>query len=150
MALALNRTGVVFKKCDMSGHKPDSNKGCGSGVCQHTCSDPEKCAHAWTLRYWADGKQRERSFRDEVRNGRTVYGSGRKLAQDAQLKLTVDKRSGDKTFADYSKAGKANFGEAAEAFISRLPVSDRSRDSYLSAYRVHVMPIYDDSTIARV
>ena len=27
MALALNRTGVVFKKCDMSGHKPDSNQG---------------------------------------------------------------------------------------------------------------------------
>ena len=150
MALALNRTGVVFKKCDMSGHKPDSNKACGSGACQHTCDDPEKCAHAWTLRYWADGKQRERSFRDEVRNGRTVYGSGRKLARDAQLKLTVDKRSGDKTFADYSKAGKANFGEAAEAFISRLPVSDRSRESYLSAYRVHVMPVYGDSTVARV
>ena len=31
------------------------------------------------------GKQRERSFKDAVRNGRTVYGSGRKLAQDAQL-----------------------------------------------------------------
>jgi hypothetical protein len=102
------------------------------------------------LRYWADGRQRERSFKDEVRSGRTVYGSGRKLAQDAQLKLTVDKRSGDRTFADYSKAGKANFGEAAEAFISRLPVSDRSRDSYLSAYRVHVMPAYGDSTVARV
>jgi hypothetical protein len=24
MALALNRTGVVFKKCDRAGHKPDS------------------------------------------------------------------------------------------------------------------------------
>jgi integrase len=150
MALALNRTGVVFKKCDMDGHKPDSNKACGSGACQHTCSDPEKCAHAWTLRYWADGKQRERSFRDEVRNGRTVHGSGRKLAQDAQLKLTVDKRAGDKTFADYTKAGKANFGQAAEAFISHLPVSDRSRDAYLGTYRVHVQPVYGDSTIARV
>ena len=46
------------------------------------------------------------------------YGSGRKLAQDAQLKLTVDKRAGDKTFADYVQAGKANFGAAAEAFIA--------------------------------
>ena len=150
MALALNRTGVVFKKCDMAGHKPGSNKACGYGTCQHTCSDPEKCAHAWTLRYWADGKQRERSFKDEVRNGRTVYGSGRKLAQDAQLKLTVDKRAGDKTFADYTTAGKANFGEAAEAFISHVPVSDRSRESYLSAYRTHVRPAYGDSAIARV
>jgi hypothetical protein len=26
MPLALSRTGVVFKKCDMAGHKPDSNK----------------------------------------------------------------------------------------------------------------------------
>ena len=26
MVLALNRTGVVFKKCDRAGHKPDSNK----------------------------------------------------------------------------------------------------------------------------
>ena len=64
--------------------------------------------HAWTLRYWADSKQRERSFKDGVRSGRTVYGSGRKLAQDAQLKLTVDKRAGDKTFADYVQAGKAS------------------------------------------
>jgi integrase len=150
MALALNRTGVVFKKCDMAGHKPDSNKACGSGTCQHTCADPDKCAHAWTLRYWADGKQRERSFKDEVRSGRTAYGSGRKLAQDAQLKLTVDKRAGDKTFADYTQAGKANFGEAAEAFISHLPVSDRSRDSYLGAYRVHVRPVYGDAALARV
>jgi hypothetical protein len=150
VALALNRTGVVFKKCDMAGHKPDSNKACGSGACQHTCAGPDRCAHAWTLRYWADGRQRERSFKDEVRNGRTVSGSGRKLAQDAQLKLTVDKRAGDKTFADYAKAGKANFGEAAEAFISHLPVSERSRDSYRSAYRVHVKPVYGDSTVARV
>ena len=129
MALALNRTGVVFKKCDRAGHKPDSNKACAADTCQHTCTDVERCPHAWTLRYWADGKQRERSFKDEVRHGRTVYGSGRKLAQDAQLKLTVDKRAGDKTFADYAKAGKANFGDAAEAFIARLAVNERSRDS---------------------
>jgi integrase len=150
MALALNRTGVVFKKCDQGNHKPDSNKACAVGACQHTCADVERCPHAWTLRYWTDGRQRERSFKDEVRSGRTAYGSGRKLAQDAQLKLTVDKRSGDKTFADYSKAGKANFGEAAEAFIAHLPVNERSRDSYLGTYRVHVKPAYGDSAIARV
>ena len=150
MALALNRTGVVFKKCDRAGHKPDSNKACAAGTCQHTCSDVERCPHAWTLRYWADGRQRERSFKDEVRHGRTIYGGGRKLAQDAQLKLTVDKRAGDRTFADYAKAGKANFGDAAEAFIMRLPVNDRSRSSYLSAYRTHVKPVYGDHTIARV
>jgi integrase len=40
-------------------HKPDSNKACAAGTCQHTCADTERCSHAWTLRYWADGKQRE-------------------------------------------------------------------------------------------
>ena len=150
MPLALSRTGVVFKKCDMAGHKPDSNKACGAGTCQHTCTDIERCSHAWTLRYWADGKQRERSFKDEVRHGRTAYGSGKKLAQDAQLKLTVDKRAGDKTFADYSKAGKANFGEAAEAFIARLQVNDQSRDSYLSTYNKHVKPVFGGRTLAQV
>jgi integrase len=150
MPLALNRTGVVFKKCDMVGHKPDSNKACAAGTCQHTCTDIERCSHAWTLRYWADGKQRERSFKDEVRHGRTVYGSGRKLAQDAQLKLTVDKRAGDKTFADHTTAGKANFGQAAEAYIARLQVNDRSRGSYLSTYHKHVKPAFGGRTLAQV
>ena len=150
MPLALNRTGVVFKKCDMADHKPDSNKACAAGTCQHTCTDMERCSHAWTLRYWADGKQRERSFKDEVRSGRTAYDSGRKLAQDAQLKLTVDKRAGDKTFADYVQAGKANFGQAAEAFIARLQVNDRSRDSYLSTYHKHVKPVFGGRTLAQV
>ena len=48
MALALNRTGVVFKKCDRGGHKPDSNEVRAAGTCQHTCSDVECCPHAWT------------------------------------------------------------------------------------------------------
>jgi hypothetical protein len=49
-----------------------------------------ECKHAWTLRYSVNGKQLEKSFRDSLRSGRTVYGSGRKLAQDFQLKLTVE------------------------------------------------------------
>ena len=132
------------------GHKPDSNKACAAGTCQRTCTDIERCSHAWTLRYWADSKQRERSFKGGGRSGRTVYGSGRKLAQDAQLKLTVDKRAGDKTFADYVQAGKASFGEAAEAFIARLQVNDRSRDSYLSTYNKHVRPVFGGRTLAQV
>ena len=53
MALAVHRTGVIFKKCDMSNHRPDTVKQCVSGTCQHTCpaGDVEKCKHAWTLRY---------------------------------------------------------------------------------------------------
>lgn len=54
----------------------------------------------WTLRYWADGKQTNKTFRDEI--GKP--GSGRKLAEDFSLKLAVGKREGDVTFADKSKA----------------------------------------------
>jgi hypothetical protein len=28
---------TVFKKCDRAYHKPDSNKLCAAGTCQHTC-----------------------------------------------------------------------------------------------------------------
>ena len=28
---------TIFKKCDRTYHKPDSNKGCAGGTCQHTC-----------------------------------------------------------------------------------------------------------------
>jgi len=41
MALAVNRPGVIFKKCDLSNHKPDTNKNCAAGTCQHTCDKPD-------------------------------------------------------------------------------------------------------------
>ena len=65
MALAVNRSGTIFKKCDQANHRPDSNKGCASSACQHTCDNPDRCPHAWTLRYWVNGKQVEKSFRDK-------------------------------------------------------------------------------------
>ncbi len=150
MATVLDRTGTIFKKCDRKSHKPNSNKRCAAGACQHTCDNPEKCSHAWTLRYSVNNKQREASFHDEIRGGRTVYGSGRKLAQDFQLKLTLDKRAGEKTFPDYGKSSRANFGDAAEAFISHMPVGDHTKETYLSTYRNHVKPVFGDRTLAQV
>ena len=55
---------------------------------------------SWTLRYWADGRQREKTFKDTP--GKP--GSGKKLAEDWSLKLAVGKREGDVSFADKSKA----------------------------------------------
>jgi len=78
------------------------------------------------------------------------YGSGRKLAQDWQLKLTVDKRAGDITFADHSKSGKQNFGEACEQFIARMRVSENSSDRYLHSYRTYVRGVFGDKTLAQV
>jgi integrase len=80
----INGSGTILKKCE--------------------CGNKTRCAHGWTLRYWADGKQRERSFRDTIgADGKVKYGSGKKLAEDFQLKLAHDKRAGDVTFADTSK-----------------------------------------------
>lgn len=68
MALAVNGSGTIFKKCDRSNHRPDSNKGCASSACQHTCDTPERCQDAWTLCYWVNGKQfRSRECRDARR-----------------------------------------------------------------------------------
>ncbi|MDQ2811955.1 MAG: site-specific integrase [Actinomycetota bacterium] len=104
------------------------------------------------MRYWVNGKQVEKSFRDKQHptTGRVEYGSGRKLARDWQLKLTVDKRSGDIAFTDHSKSGKENFGEACELFIVRLPVLDASKGNYLSVYRTHVKPVFGDMTLTQV
>jgi integrase len=152
MALAVNGSGTIFKKCNRSNHRPDSNKGCASSTCQHTCDTPERCPHAWTLRYWVNGKQVEKSFKDKQHptTGRVNYGSGKKLARDWQLKLAVDKRSGDIAFTDHSKSGKQNFGDAVESFIARLPVSDASKYHYRSVYLKHVKPVFGDMTLAQV
>jgi Phage integrase family len=152
MALAVNGSGTIFKKCDRSSHRPDSNKGCASSTCQHTCDSPDRCPHAWTLRYWVNGKQVEKSFKDKQHpsTGIVDYGSGRRLARDWQLKVTVDKRSGDVAFADHSKSGKRNFGSAVESFIARLPVSDASKYHYRSVYLKHVKPVFGEMTLAQV
>jgi hypothetical protein len=91
--------GTIFKKCDMSLHKPDSNKACAAGTCQHTCTDPDRCPHAGTLRYSVNGKQKEQSFRDDMDERKRVkYGTGKRKAQDAQLELTRGKRAEGQTY----------------------------------------------------
>jgi hypothetical protein len=108
--------------------------------------------HAWTLRYWVNGKQVEKSFRDKKHptTGRVDYGSGKQLAQDWQLKLTVDKRSGDITFAEHGKTGRQNFGEACEQFIARMRVNGNTRLLYERACRTHVHPVFGSRTLAQV
>jgi hypothetical protein len=103
-------------------------------------------------RYWVNGKQVEKSFQDKKHpnTGRVDYGSGKKLAQDWQLKLTVDKRSGDVTFADHGKTGRQNFGEACEQFIARMRVNDNTRLLYERAYRTYVHPLFGGRTLSQV
>jgi Phage integrase family len=152
MALAVNGSGTISKKCDLASHRPGSNQGCAAMTCQHMCAKPERCPHAWTLRYWVNGKQREKSFRDKTypSSKRVDFGSGRKLAEDWQLQLTVNKRSGDITFADHGKTGKQKFGEACEQFTARMRVNENTRLLYKRAYRTCVRPAFGDRTLAQV
>ena len=76
------------------------SRGSGSIVKKCDCPSKTRCAHGWTLRYWLDSKQREKTFRDTP--GKP--GSGKKLAEDFALKLATGKREGDTTFADKSKS----------------------------------------------
>jgi len=42
MALAVSRTGTIFKKRDRGNHKPETNKSCAVGTCQRTCDKPDR------------------------------------------------------------------------------------------------------------
>jgi integrase len=91
-------TGTILKKCE--------------------CSSKTRCPHGWTLRYWVNGKQREKTFKDTIGpDKRPQYGSGKKLAQDFQVKLAHDKRTGDVTYAD-GKSGDVPFIAYAEKWIA--------------------------------
>ena len=143
--------GTIFKKCDRAAHRPDSNKWCAAGTCQHTCdaSQVDRCPHAWTLRYSVNGQQTEASFRDDIyKQKRVRYGTGLKKAQDAQLELTRGKRAEGQTYIA-PKGGSANFGDAAEKFIDHLAVNERTLETYRSNYRKHVAQLLAHKTLAQ-
>lgn len=122
------RQGTILKKCE--------------------CANQERCRHKWTLRYWADGRQRELSFADELDGqGRPRYGSGRRLAQDAQLKIAHDKRA--RVFVD-PKLGTGRFSDECEKWIIRHPGGELTKEAYRGILRAHVGPVLGDRTLAAV
>ena len=124
----VQRQGTILKKCK--------------------CVNHERCSHKWTLRYWADGRQREMSFADELDGqGRPRYGSGKRLAQDAQLKIAHDKRA--RVFID-PKLGSARFRDECEKWISRHPGGELTKEAYQSILRSHVGPVLGDRSLAAV
>lgn len=66
----IHGSGSILKKCD--------------------CQVKSKCPHGWTLRYWLDGSQREKTFKDTP--GKP--GSGKKLAEYFQSTLAAGKVDG--------------------------------------------------------
>ncbi len=142
---------TILKKCDRTYHRPETNKQCASGACQHTCeaSQIERCRHAWTVRCTVNGVQRDKSFRDEMDAGkRVLWGTGLKKAQDFQLELTRGKRAQGKTYVD-PKAGEELFGAAAEAFIMSpaLAAQPQTRAGYLGCYRTSIKDRFAGRTL---
>jgi integrase len=122
------RQGTILKKCK--------------------CAKQATCPHKWTLRYWVDGRQREVSFADALDgSGRPRYGSGRKLAEDAQLKIAHDKRA--QVFVD-PKLGAGRFGEECAKWITRLACTESTRTQYRSILRAHVGPVLGHRPLASV
>jgi integrase len=88
-----------------------------------------------TVRYWADGRQRERSF------------ATAKEARDFQIKTDHDVRA--QIFVD-DKLGRQNFGEAARNWLNGLAKSEQTKLVYGNVLKVHIMPAFGGRTIAQV
>jgi hypothetical protein len=121
-------SGTVLKKCD--------------------CANQARCEHGWTLRYWVDGKQHEKTFRDSIGLDKKARpGSGKQLALDFQAKLYVGKRSGDVSFTD-TKKGDIPFTQYCETWIASRG-NKATRAGYMSTL-VHLRPGLAGKTLRQV
>ena len=120
--------------------------GSGSISKKCTCANKARCEHGWTLRYWTDGQQHEKTFRDVIDpDNKIQYSSGKRLAEDFQAKLYAGKRAGDVSFADKAK-GDIPFLEYCEAWIARRP---RTQTTYLATLK-HLRPALTGRTLRQV
>lgn len=73
-----------------------------------------------TVRYWQDGRQRERSF--------ATMQEARAFKTDTDHAARYDVTPVDK------RLGQIPFGEACLSYLETLPVNERSRQTMLSSY----------------
>jgi len=107
---------TIVKKCSRVFHRPETNKACSIGACQHTCEPALSgdCAHKWTVRYSVNSRQREQSFGTlpEAEAFQLTLSAGKQ----AQGALFTDPRAGNVEFLplcgkyidDLGKAGPAS------------------------------------------
>lgn len=89
-----------------------------------------------TVRYWDNGRQRERSFAT--------------LAEAKAFRTDTDHAQRYCVRPVNPDDGRAPFGPEAEKFVARMPVSELSRGSYRSAYRTHIAPVLGGRSLADV
>jgi hypothetical protein len=117
--------GILKKKCDRTYHKPDSNKGCASGTCQHTCEAAQvaECPHKWTVVYSVNSRQREQSFKTLTE------------AETFQLTLSTGKQTQGQMFVD-PRAGIVEFLPLCDPFIGQIAkATDSTKATYRSNFR---------------
>ena len=90
---------------------------------------------AHTVRFWIDGKQRERSF------------ATAKEARDFKTKTDYDTRAS--IFVD-DRLGREKFRAVAETWIERKAITDGTKAAYESILSVHIGPALGDRTLASV
>jgi Phage integrase family len=115
---------TIFKKCDRTYHKPDSNKGCSAETCQHTCEARQvpDCAHKWTVRYSVNSRQREQSFTTLTE------------AQTFQLTLSTGKQVQGAMFTD-PRAGIVKFLPLCDTYIEGMAKANaKSKATYRSNF----------------
>ena len=88
-----------------------------------------------TVRYWVDGRQRERSF------------ATAREAQDFKIKTDHDTRA--QIFVD-DKLGREDFGTAVDTWIDRHAVTDSTRNGYRVTAGAWVKKTFQGRTIAQV
>jgi integrase len=116
--------GILKKKCDRTYHKPDSNKGCASGTCQHTCEARQvpECPHKWTVVYSVNSRQREQSFATLTE------------AETFQLTLSTGKQTQGAMFVD-PRAGIVEFLPLCDTYIEGMAKANgKSKSTYRSNF----------------
>ena len=116
--------GIIKKKCDRAYHKPDSNRGCGNGTCQHTCEAAQvaECPHKWTVVYSVNSRQREQSFKTLTE------------AETFQLTLSTGKQTQGAMFVD-PRAGIVEFLPLCDGYIAGMAKANgKSKSTYRSNF----------------
>ena len=88
-----------------------------------------------TVRFWVDGRQRERSF------------ATAKEAKDFQIKTDHDTRA--QIFVD-DRAGRQRFSEAAAVWLDRKAITEGTKAGYRSILNAHINPVIGDRSLASV
>jgi hypothetical protein len=117
----------------------EQGQGQGTILKKCRCTDQDRCHHKWTVQYWANGRQREVSFADELdERGRIMTGSGRKLAEDFQLKVAQSNHYrlsfGSANVAIHHISALVSLGEGGLA-VEAAPSVDRSAIGFLRRER---------------